>query len=64
MSSSFRVESHHFGTKLELVALSGGFFFGHAERRPDVFLGGIGKLTRLKRRVFLFVCGVKTPRTS
>ncbi len=55
MSSSFRVESHHFGTKLELVVLSGGFFFGRAERRPDVFLGGIGKLPRINARIF--VCG-------
>ncbi|MBP9853008.1 hypothetical protein KBC77_03385 [Candidatus Saccharibacteria bacterium] len=44
---------HQIRTELEIVALSGGFFFGHAQRRPKVFLGGIGKLLVIYDDFFL-----------
>ena len=37
---------------MELVAHSGGFFFGCAERKPYVFLGGIGIGARQEPRLF------------
>jgi len=35
-----------------LVAHLGGFFFGCAERKPNVFLGGIGIGARREPRLF------------
>jgi len=53
IGSSFRVQSHQFRTKTEIVALSGGFFFGCAQREPAVFLGGMKKLPRYSARIFI-----------
>ena len=53
IGSSFGIQSHQIGTKTEIVAREGGFFFGRAERRPDVFLGGMKKLPRINARIFV-----------
>jgi hypothetical protein len=50
--SSFVVKLSQVRTFLELVAHSGGFFFGCAERKPDVFLGRIGIGARQEPRLF------------
>ena len=39
-------------TRTEIVARKGGFFFGFAEQKPDVFLGGIGIGARREPRLF------------
>ena len=51
--SSFVVKLSHFRTFQELVAHLGGFFFGCAERKPNVFLGGVGISARQEPRLFL-----------
>jgi len=50
--SSFVVKLSQIRTFLELVAHSGGFFFGCAMQNPYVFLGGIGIGARQKPRLF------------
>ena len=35
---------HQIGTRTEIVARMRCFFFGRAQREPDVFLGGMKKL--------------------
>jgi hypothetical protein len=39
VGSSLVVDRHQKETFSEIVALSGGFFFGFAEQKPDVFRG-------------------------
>jgi hypothetical protein len=46
------VKLSHFRTFQELTAHSGGFFFGCAERKPDVFLGGMSLGARQEPRLF------------
>ena len=60
----------HFRTFQELVAHLGGFFFGCAERKLNVFLGGVGVSARQGPRLFLrppqavFLCIMKEQPTS
>ena len=44
ISSSLVVKIHQIGTKVEIVAREGGFFYGFAEQNPAAFLGGGLKL--------------------
>jgi hypothetical protein len=40
MGSSEFKKSLHIGRNLEIIARTGGFFFGCAQRKPRVFQGG------------------------
>ncbi|RWZ78151.1 MAG: hypothetical protein EOT05_00010 [Candidatus Microsaccharimonas sossegonensis] len=46
--------SHQTGTKTEIVAREGGFFFGFAEQNPVLFLGGDLKLLGRKADFLFF----------
>jgi len=54
IGSDLRIVVHHKAIFREIVALSGDFFFGRAQREPNVFLGGNGKLPRLRRGLLFF----------
>ena len=53
MGSSGFVKSHHESIFSEIVAREGGFFFGCAERKPDVFRGEMGFGARREPRFFV-----------
>ncbi len=53
MGSSGFVKSHQESIFSEIVARLGGFFFGRAERRPDVFRGEMGFRVRREPRFFV-----------
>ena len=53
MGSSGFVKSHQESIFSEIVAREGGFFFGRAERRPDVFRGEMGTRARREPRFFV-----------
>ena len=58
MGSSAVVELRQQWTNFRIVARMGGFFFGCAEREPDVFRGEMGAGARLEPRFFwLFAIG-------
>jgi len=52
MGSSSVVKLRHKQTFLEIAVRMGGFFFGCAERQPDVFRGEVGAGARLEPRFF------------
>ena len=52
--SSLVVKSHQIGTKTEIVAPWGDFFYGFAEQNPALFLGGGLKLP--PRQVGVLFC--------
>ena len=56
ISSSLVVKIHQIGTKVEIVAREGGFFYGFAEQNPAAFLGGGLKLPL--RQVGVLFCFV------
>ena len=58
IGSSFVVKIHQIGTKVEIVAREGGFFYGFAEQNPAAFLGGGLKLTL--QQVGVLFCFVAT----
>ena len=45
--------AHQVGTRTEIVARMRRFFFGRAEREPDVFLGGMKKLVVVYDDIFV-----------
>ena len=53
MGSSGFVKSHQESIFSEIVAREGGFFFGCAERKPDVFRGEMGIGARREPRFFV-----------
>ena len=53
IGSSFGIQSHHDGTAVRIFARPGDFLVGRAERRPDVFLGGMKKLPCINARIFV-----------
>lgn len=58
MGSSAVVELRQQWTNFRNVAHMGGFFFGCAERRPKVFLGGV-RFCRRETSAFLFSGKIK-----
>ena len=53
IGSSFVVKMSQNCTRTEIVARKGGFFFGRAKRRPDVFRGEMGNWVRREPRFFV-----------
>jgi len=53
LGSSLVVEMRQNETFRGIVARMGGFFFGRAERGPDVFRGGMGIWARQEPRFFV-----------